>query len=93
MYCSSEKSSGGAVCSVRKMSSSCSSRRVLKRQWSSEKAANKKQQNKTTVRVANEESGIFPSSENWENEGEPLVGRGDGNKDEDVQMVGVAIDC
>ena len=77
------------MCSVRKISN-CSSRRMLRRQSSSEKpSGNKKQQMKTTT-VANEDTGIVPSSENWETEEESLVGGADGSKD-DAQMVGGAI--
>ena len=83
------------MCSVRKISN-CSSRRMVKRQSSNEKpSGNKKQQNKTTTvtRVSNEDTGVLPSSENWESEKESLVGGADGSKDEDTQMVGVAVDC
>lgn len=68
---------------------------MLKRQSSSEKpSGNKKQQNKTTtVTVFNEDIGIVPSSENWESEKKSLVGGADSSKDEDIQMVGVAVDC
>ena len=78
------------MCSVRKISNS-SSRRMLKRQWSNEKpSGNKKsQQKKATVAVASEDTGIVPSSENWETKEELLVGEADGSKDDDIQMVGV----
>ena len=63
---------------------------MLRRQSSSEKpSGNKKQEKKTTI--SNEDSGIVPSSENWENE-ESLVGGVDGCKDDDDQMVGVVTD-
>ena len=77
------------MCSVRKISN-CSSRGMLRRQSNSEKpSGNKKRQKKTTA-VDNEDTGIVPSSENWETEEESLVGGADGSKD-DVQMVGGSI--
>ena len=61
---------------------------MLKRQWSNEMpSGNKKpQQEKTTVAVASEDTGIIvPSCENWKTEEESLVGGADGGKG-DVQM-------
>jgi len=66
---------------------------MLHRQSSSEKPSDsKKQQNKATTvtAVSNENTGVIPSSENWE---ESLVGGADGSKEGDVQMVGVAVGC
>ena len=64
---------------------------MLKRQWSNEKPSGNKKPQKKGGAVANEDSGTVPTSENWETEEESVVQGADGSKDDDVQMVSVAI--
>ena len=87
-YGNSYYSYKGSPVSVRKISNS-SSRRMLRRQWSNEKPSGNKKHDKKTTAVSNED-GVVPSSENWENEEESLMGEANGSKDD--QMVGVVTD-